>query len=559
MTNKQQQQQKFEPCDEVVTRTACPDCQAQGGDLKGDNLIIYADGHAHCFACGAHYNGGVQEAAVKNVKKAGLIPYDNLLFRELGKRNITQITTEHFGYGIARVNGKTAQVAPYYDQSGNLVAQHIRFADKTFIWKGDSKDVQLFGQHLWRNSGRMVVVTEGEIDALSVSQLQGNKWPVVSVPGGAQGAKKAIQRNLEWLERFQTVVLCFDMDEPGQKAARECAALFSPGKARISRLPLKDANDMLVAGRGDELINALWGAKEFRPDGIVNGADLWDIVKNPPTPGYSLPYPKLSNLIQGVRKGELLLFTAGSGIGKSTVVHEIAYHLMMEHGQSLGILALEESLKRAGERYLSIYLNTPLHISHEGVSEEQLREAFNATCGNGRFWLYDHFGSTEVENLLSKIRYLIVGCGCDFIVLDHISIAVSGLDEVEESERKTIDRLMTALRSLVQETGAGILAVVHLRRPGQGKSYNEGRQVSLTDLRGSGSLEQLSDIVIAFERNQQGSQPNLLTSRVLKNRPIGFTGKADMLFYTNETGRLSVSDDDCPFDIEVESEEELGF
>src|SRR5690606_19316419 len=112
------------------------------------------------------------------------------------------------------------------------------------------------------------------IDALTVSQLQGNKWPVVSIPNGAQGAAKAIKKSLDWIEGFEKVVFMFDMDEAGQLAAKECAKLITPGKAYIASLPLKDANEMLLAGRGKEVIDAIWDAKAFRPDGIVYGSDI---------------------------------------------------------------------------------------------------------------------------------------------------------------------------------------------------------------------------------------------------------------------------------------------
>ena len=54
----------------------------------------------------------------------------------------------------------------------------------------------------------MVVVTEGELDAMSVSQCQNNKFPVVSVPSGAASAKKYIKRELEWLSKFESIILC---------------------------------------------------------------------------------------------------------------------------------------------------------------------------------------------------------------------------------------------------------------------------------------------------------------------------------------------------------------
>ncbi len=479
--------------------------------------------------------------------------------RPLQKRGLTTETCRKFNYTVSKYRGKPVQVAEYRNKAGAVVAQHIRFPDKEFMWAGDSKQACLFGRHLWGGGGRKIIITEGEIDAMSVSQAQGNKWPVVSLPGGAQGGKKAIAHDLDWLETFEQVIILFDMDEPGRAAAQECAALITPGKAYIASIPLKDANEMLLARQEKELLSAIWQAAPYRPDGILNGKDLWERIKKPPVPGYQIQFPELQEKLMGIRKREIYLFTAGSGIGKSTLVNEIAYHLFMQHGLKIGVMALEESVERAAKRYMSIYLNTPLHISHGDITDEQLEEAFKTTVGNDRWLVYEHFGSQDIDTLIGKIRFMIVAENVDFVVLDHISIVVSGLDEIGESERKTIDKLMTRLRSLVEETGAGLLAIVHLKRPEKGKSYNEGRQVSLSDLRGSASLEQLSDVVAALERDQQGDNPNMAHIRLLKNRPIGICGDAGYAEYEQETGRMlpakAPDAHDCPFDMENDSAE----
>lgn len=527
----------------------CPQCRREGGDRNGDNLARYSDGHGYCHACG--YYETAQGGSRRMDRQKDAVPFDPLpvTFMPLKARGITQETCEHFGYGIGKVGDRFCHAAPLHDPEGALVAQHLRFEGKDFRWRGSASRAALFGQHLWRRGGRRVVVTEGEIDCLTVSQLQGNKWPVVSLPNGASSGARYIRASLEWLEAFDEVVFAFDMDEPGQKAAKECALLLSPGKAKIARLPMKDANDCLMAGKGKELIDALWGAVPYRPDGIRCGAELWEDIKTPPPAGYGIPYPGLNDKLGGVRLGELVLFTAGSGIGKSTIVNEIAYHLMMTHGLTLGVMALEENPARNARRYLGIRLNKPLHLpaAHASVPEADLKAAFDAVMGSGKWYIYDHFGSSDIDTLLSKLRYLAVGLGCKAIVLDHISIVVSGLDESEgESERKVIDKLMTRLRSLIEETGILVLAVVHLKRPDKGKSYNEGRAVSLTDLRGSGSLEQVSDVVVSLERNQQDEDEDardVATIRVLKNRPLGITGEAGAVRYVRETGRLLPCDE----------------
>lgn len=455
----------------------------------------------------------------------------------LNKRKLTEATCQKWDYRVGQCDGQTVQVANYRNHRGDIIAQKIRFADKDFKFLGNSQAVTLYGQWLWRDSGKMVVITEGEIDALSVSQLQNHKWPVVSIPNGAQGAAKAIQRNLDWLEQFETVVFMFDNDKQGRHAAAECALLLTPGKAKIASLPLKDANEMLVAGRGKEVIDAIWGAKGFRPDGIVSGSDIWDLLANEEE-SESRPYPwqGLNLKTHGLRKGELVTFTAGSGIGKSLACREIAYHLLTQ-GETIGYIALEENVRRTALGFLGLHLNKPLHLERDEVTGEALQVAFNETLGTGRVFFYDHFGSINSDNLLRRIRFMARGFDCHWVILDHLSIVVSGIGDGDE--RRLIDNTMTALRSLVEELGIGLILVSHLKRP-EGKGHEEGAPTSLSQLRGSGAIAQLSDVVIGLERNQQDEEAAHITLvRVLKNRFSGETGEACHLKYTPETGRLT--------------------
>jgi twinkle protein len=128
---------------------------------------------------------------------------------------------------------------------------------------------------------------------------------------------------------------------------------------------------------------------------------------------------------------------------------------------------------------------------------------------------------------------------CKIIILDHISILVSGGQHGDE--RKALDEVMTKLRTLTQDTGVTLFAVSHLRRP-EGKAHEEGSATSISQLRGSASIGQLSDFVIGLERNGQAEDPverNTTHIRVLKNRFSGITGPAGHLLYNNTTGRLS--------------------
>lgn len=517
---------------------------------SSDGAARYSDGHLYCFVCG-HYESGDGESTVKSKDK----PVGDLIdleYRPLKSRGITEETCRKFEYGVGYHKGSLVQVANYRNQKGRLVAQKLRTREKDFSIVGEGRDLGLWGAHLW-NTGKMLVITEGELDALSVSQVQNNRWPVCSVPSGAAGAARSIRQNIEWLEQFDTVVFMFDQDTPGQKSAIDCAMLLSPGKAKIASLPLKDPNAMLLEGRGKEIVQAIWDSKVYRPDGVIPGdcQELWEKVSNDEhVESEDYPWFGLNEKTYGIRLGEVVTLSSGTGQGKSSVCREWQMWLLNK-GHTVGIVALEENVKQSAQALMGLYLECPPHKWKEvGISTEQKREAFEATVGqSGRCVLYDHFGSMDSENLLSRIRYMAVAMGCTHIFLDHLSIVISGIGEGDE--RRLLDNTMTRLRSLVEELQISLIIVSHLKRP-EGRSHEEGGQVSLSHLRGSGSIAQLSDICIALERDQQDEErKNITTLRVLKNRYTGDTGKACSVSYCPTTGRLSEWDeadvDNVPF------------
>lgn len=515
------------------THQACPDCNSS------DALAVNEDGSTHCFSCYTHRKTNKTKPMEQPQQPTNKPPpsfINNGRYTAIARRNLTEETCKKWGYQCAKVDDQAVQVANYRTRDGKLCGQKLRYADKSFKVRGEL--LGLYGQHLWRDGGRRVIVTEGEIDALSVSQAFNNKWAVVSVPHGA-GASNHVAQALDWLERYDEVVFMFDMDDSGRKGATECAALLTPGKAKIAELPLKDPNDMLVANRAKEICEAVFEARDYRPDGIIGSNELWDKiteVNNVESQPY--PYEGLNDMTHGLRRGELVTVCAGSGIGKSLFCREAAYSLL-QAGEKVGYIALEESVRRTALGIMGLHENKPLHLEKD-VHHEALRPAFEETVGNGNFYTYDHFGSCDSDNLLNRMRYLCKGLGCKWLFLDHLSIVVSGFDG--DDERRMIDNTMTRLRSLVEETQCGMVLVSHLKRP-HGNGHEEGAATSLAHLRGSHAIPQLSDMVIGLERNQQSeSEANQTRIRVLKNRFSGETGLASTLFFDNKTGRLNETD-----------------
>lgn len=544
---------------DVSYKTACtnPECGSS------DACVVYDDGHSFCFSCKELNTAAEVDAKPKEKKQVSKDFITSTKPRELKSRGIRLATCRKYGYEAGTVNQDILHVENFY-KDGTLTAQHIRkVEDKDFYWIGDSKKVELFGQHLWgRDSGKRLVITEGAIDCMTIAQAMNLTWPVVSVPSGAASAAKYIKQEYEFVCKFDEIILAFDDDKAGHEAIETVMPLLPVGRVKVMKYDgYKDANELYMKSKRDAkaVVTQVYEAHPYRPDGIVSGKDILTRLKEKPAPGYDISYPILNEKLHGLSKKRFYLFTAGSGIGKSTLVHEIGYELVHTDDLTVGIFALEEDVREAALRHITIAVNRPMHLEEE-IPDQEIAAYWDKLFSEGKYHFYEHFGSSEIDVIIEKMRYMIVALGCDFLIFDHISIVVSGLDEIGESERKMIDKFMTKARSLMEETGAGILAIVHLKRPkGNGKGFNEGRAVSLTDLRGSGGLEQMSDCVIALERDQQGKFENISRIRLLKNRKTGKNGVCDCLKYSHETGRLLVTDTN-PWENKQEREaEDCGF
>ena len=514
---------------------------------SSDAKAYYDDNHSHCFSCRKtiHHDpldGDPMDTPIPRESK-NYTDYFGGSAEPISDRGIHLDTCQKFSYHIGEdATGNEVHIANFKDDEGNVIGQKIRGADKKFTIKGKVSD-RFFGQHLFVNGGRMLVCTEGELDTLTVSQLGGNKYPTVSLPNGCQSAKNVFKKNLKWLDNFEKIVLMFDEDEHGRKAVDEVVSIIPQGKAYVARLSEKDANEMLMQGKGQDVIKAMWDAKKWSPSAIINGTDLFDRISKAKPNEDSIPYPfeGLTKMTRGIRIGEISLFAAGSGVGKSQVCRQIAHHILTTTECKVGYIALEESVERSGQGILGIELKKQLHLEPFEVDQEYI-EGYDKTIGSGRFFLYDHWGSMNTDELLSHIRFMVQAEGVTHIVLDHVSIVVSGLAEIETSERKSIDILMTKLRALVEESKFSLILVSHLKRPEGNRGFEDGLAPNLSSLRGSASLSQLADQVIGLSRNLQSDEDedkHTTTVTVLKNRFSGETGIATYLRYNPQDGVLS--------------------
>lgn len=519
----------------VVRHAPCPKCGSR------DNRAEYDDGGWHCFGCEDHGNGTEGPVETKTTEPAtkNWDPIE-VEVRAMPNRGLTQETIAANDYGWGEYKGKPCHVANFRDERGALIAQKLRLQGKEFVTLGAGKNLGLW--LMWKfGGGKHLVITEGELDALSVRQAMDNKWPVVSLPNGVKSAEKAIAKDYDKLCKFDRIVLMFDMDKPGQDAAELVAAMLPPGKAAIAVLPEKDANDVLRGEGPGAIIKAFWNAPQWRPDGIRHVKDLKEAFLNPPeVRGIPYPWQQWNEVLGPMRLGALVTLTAGTGVGKSTILRELLYHALVTHNEPCGALFLEETNVETLESLVSIRLDANIMMDRKLATPEKAREAFEF-LEQKPLYLYDHFGSNDVDNICDKIRYLVKACGVHWVFLDHISILVSGLDG---DERRTIDMAMTKLAMLASELNCGIFCVVHLKRPQGDKGHEDGAEVHLGQLRGSHSIAQLSHVVIGVNRPEGQPESTVVMPVCLKNRHNGGRkGSLGQLNYDRMTGRLS----DCVF------------
>ena len=520
----------------------CPLCSSS------DAVSVNADNSAYCFSCQQYirdYNMEQEPTIINrdNEKKDFVGQSD---FAEIVDRNIKADTCKKYGVSVKidSMGNITNHYYPYHDKQGAKIGTKTRFTKlKEFSIQGNTKYSGLFGEHLFTKN-KYVIITEGELDALSAYQMfKTDKYetPVVSIKNGITSAVKDVKNSLDWLEQFDNVIVNFDNDEQGKEGALKVAELFSPGKCKIMHLPndFKDASDCLSKNKIQTYVKAFWDAKVFAPDGIINANSLFDEITKPTIKSFvQYPFEELNKITYGIRPSELVTFTAGSGLGKTQVMREIIHHIIKSTQDNIGLLMLEETPVITSKGLMSIEANQRLHLPDVHLSKEEMKTYFDKTVGTGRVFMFDHFGSNSIDNIVSRVRFLAKGLDCKYIVIDHVSIIVS--DQSHGDERRALDEIMTRLRTLVQETGVAMMVVSHLRRP-DGKGHEEGAATSLSQLRGSASIGQLSDIVIGLERDAQNDDPEVRSTtrvRVLKNRFSGLTGPCSNLKYNNDTGRL---------------------
>jgi twinkle protein len=446
---------------------------------------------------------------------------------------------------VGTFKGKRCHIAPYHDETGSVVAQKIRTTGKDFTVLGDLKQaLPFFGQHICRDGGKMIVITEGELDAMSVTQAMGLTWPAVSIPNGAQSARKTIIKGRTWLEKFDKVVFMFDEDDVGRKALEECLPLLSPGKAYIATLPLKDANEMVKAGRSKELVDAVWSARAYRPQAIVDLDDLMVEALQDAEWGLPWPWKTMTKATYGIRRSALYVWGAGTGSGKTTLMKQLAVSAMfpelcedqsdllpMPGPRKVATLFFEEAPRHTLRTMAGMVIQKRVHVPGVEYDREALKTAMEAM--KGLLFPLSLYGSRSWEDVKSYITYLAQAEDVRDFVIDPMTALVA----TAEDERRALDAIMSELAGLTETLDITIHLVSHLSTP-EGKSHEDGGRILEKHFRGSRAVAYWAHYMIGLERDKQNKDCPT-TVRGLKDRLTGdAVGPFIGLDFDRETGLM---------------------
>ncbi len=529
-----------------IGKTSCPKCNSS------DARKIYSSGQSHCFSCDTHFKADADMAiefkgsvpAAKVTQKVSHMDISSLRSVAIRDRKISKEVTEYFG--VKMRFGEDGEVDGHFYPYGD--SYKMRALPKTFTWVGPNTN-KLFGQDKFNGDGKRLVITEGEIDAMSVAQASFEKYkkiyPVVSM-SSATGTK-ALLENREWIRSFDEVILCFDNDDAGREATDKAIKIIGVDKVKLTKMLVKDANQLLLEKGGTEVMSCIFSAAKYVPSGIMRRDELWQaMVEYNSIP--VVPYPPcldtLNSKLKGMREHTITLFTSGTGSGKSTITREIALHLVSTQDTMVGVVALEEPPAETARKLAGMAISR--NPANEELSVDDLKCGFDSVFGDDRIMVLDHQGSMDDTSLMDKLEYMCLS-GCHYIILDHITILVSeGVDGLQGNE--AIDRTMNDLLRLVSKYPVWLCLVSHLRKTPTGKkSFEEGQLPSLDDIKGSGSIKQVSMEIVAFSRDMSHEDEairNHINMRVLKSRFTGLTGNVPGVDYVHETGRLRASAED---------------
>ena len=392
-----------------------------------------------------------------------------------------------------------------YYRGGALQNRKYRTPDKKFRQEKNPRPTLWNADNVLAES-RELVICEGEMDTMAVWQL-GVKH-VVSMPSGVSNLRW-ITEEFDWLEGFDTIFICTDMDAPGEMAANEIANRLQPYRCRRILLPSKDANQALLDGMTTEqFLEAYRTAPAMGKNMVERAEDLESELFVEEAPAIETGISRLDQALDGGFRPGVCDWTGRSGAGKTTFINQIIlWGLAGDHPARALLASLEMPIPEL--------LRTMIRQSRMFPDPRTARTFFE-TVTRGNLYLLNTVDALDEQTLFDCFEYAAQRLGIKVFVLDSLLRINLPLSDDANQRQKAF---MSALVAFSHKYQVVVHVVCHPR-----KSQNDYDAVQKMDVAGSGHITDLAHSVVSiqrleFEEAEARGYDSIL--RVLKNRRNG--------------------------------------
>jgi twinkle protein len=465
----------------------------------------------------------------KGVNNMGVVDYTPKRIEQAGNgkfvamRGITERTMEDFG--VLTYDDRQEYVYP----SGGKKVRTLK--EKGFYAKDGFKGDELFGMNFFTaGCSKIVTITEGELDALSVAQMLKSSYtnPVVSLPS-ATPSRKLWENCKDWLNSFDKIVLSVDTDEAGNAVADKIAKLFPNKVYRVPHETYKDANEFLQAGKGNDFKSAWWNARKYTPENILNTTDQFlSLYNDTPEHQYvETGIVALDDKILGLMQGHFTVIKAPTGIGKTEVMRFLEYN-MLQKGIPIAAWHLEETKLRSLLGLVSYDCKENLtrrDLIDEKKAHDRVVKSIESLTKDENFYQFYLGDGQGTEELLEQIRFFREACGVRYVFFEPIQDVVAGKNEASKEE--TLADLSVRLSKIAAELNVGIVTIAHTNDDGDPKYCK--------------MIGQRASVIIDLYRDKESDDPeerNTTHITVQKNRPCSEEGRAGKMRFNPDTFTL---------------------
>lgn len=521
-----------------IGRKPCPfvDCSSSDAFYYNEEKMT-----GHCKSCDRSYpHSGMQlEEGTKDK-----YPLKEREFNMQQAKTTELLVPKYDGYrGIMESVMKHYNVQTFFNPQGEPVRQvypypsgsrKIRELPKTFRTDPGFKTDELFGMDKF-NAGqsRVVVVTEGELDAMSAYQMLQKKYPVVSLPSASPSKKLFQGKAKDFLASFDKIILSVDADQSGDGVADKIAAIFPNKVYRIPHELFKDANEYLENASGDVYRSAFYNAKKYTPQNVWNTPEQFLSILHEEDDAMYIPtgISGFDDLALGLMQGHMTVFQAPEGIGKTEFMRYLEYHFLSKHQDiPIAICHLEETKKRGLLGLVSYKLKknlTRMDLIKEANMLDAVDYALTELTEKENLYQFTIGVDEDPMEILERIRYFATACGVKYVFFEPIQdLAYSR--QTDESIEKWLSALSVQLSRMAAELNVGIVTIAHENDDGQ--------------IRDCRTIGKRASVVVKLERDkmtEDDEERNTTKLIITKNRPAGSTGHAGSLSFDPDSFTLS--------------------